>query len=548
MHEYLGHLTDEYRSGRVGRRTFIRWAATLGLSAPAISAVLASCAPAPSASSPTSAPAATSAATQAPAATQQPVKGGTIRVTGSPAVEINPHKLTSNGGIITTFPCLNFLARVNGDGVPQPELATSWTPSADVKTWTFKLRQGVKFHDGSAFGADDVVATYRRLADKSTGSTAASTLNFLPPDGIEKIDDSTVAFHLSRAQADFPYYTYIYQAGILPANWSGDWATSPIGTGPFKMTSYTSGQGSTYVRNEAYWESGLPYLDGIEIKIWQDPSGELTALQSGASDMMALTPYDALDDIRKNPNLQVLSSRSASYDAMHMRVDTAPFDNPKVRQALALSLNRQDVLNIVLGPDGGDLASDQPVAPVLRDHVDVPMKSQDIAMAKQLLSEAGHPNGFEFDLPTHSGAEWLKNWALTLQQAFAPLGVKANLVVETSQVYYTHWTTVTTGVTEWASRSTASEILNSAYRTGANWNSAHWSSPAFDTALDQLDATVDLSKRKELMLTLEKALSDEVPAIITYARSSPRGLSKRVQGMSQDPNRYLDLRNVYLTS
>jgi len=550
MHEYLGHLTDDYRSGRVGRRTFIRWAATLGLSAPAISAVLASCAPAPSAASPTSAPAPPAAATQAPApaGTAQPVKGGTMRVTGSPAVEINPHKLTSNGGIITTFPCLNFLARVSADGVPQPELATSWTPSADVKTWTFKLRQGVKFHDGSPFGADDVVATYKRLADKSTGSTAASTLNFLPPDGIEKIDDSTVAFHLSRAQADFPYYTYIYQAGILPANWSGDWATSPIGTGPFKMTSYTSGQGSTYVRNEAYWENGLPYLDGIDIKIWQDPSGELTALQSGASDMMALTPYDALDDIRKNPNLQVLSSRSASYDAMHMRVDTAPFDNPKVRQALALSLNRQDVLNIVLGPDGGDLASDQPVAPVLRDHVDVAMKNQDIAMAKQLLSEAGHPNGFEFDLPTHSGAEWLKNWALTLQQAFAPLGVKANLVVETSQVYYTHWTTVTTGVTEWASRSTASEILNSAYRTGVNWNSAHWSNPAFDTALDQLDATVDLSKRKELMLTLEKALSDEVPAIITYARSSPRGLSKRVQGMSQDPNRYLDLRSVYLTS
>ena len=104
------------------------------------------------------------------------------------------------------------------------------------------------------------------------------------------------------------------------------------------MTNYTPGQGSSYVRNEAYWENGLPYLDGIEIKIWQDPSGELTALQSGASDLMALTPYDALDDIRKNPNLQVQTSRSASYDAMHMRVDTPPFDNPKVRQALALAL------------------------------------------------------------------------------------------------------------------------------------------------------------------------------------------------------------------
>jgi peptide/nickel transport system substrate-binding protein len=81
-----------------------------------------------------------------------------------------------------------------------------------------------------------------------------------------------------------------------------------------------------------------------------------------------------------------------------------------------------------------------------------------------------------------------------------------------------------------------------------NWNSAHWSNSNFDTALDQLDATVDLNKRKELMLTLEKALSDEVPAIITYARSSPRGLTKRVQGLSQDPNRYLDLRGVYLTA
>jgi peptide/nickel transport system substrate-binding protein len=562
MHEYLGHLADEYRAGRVGRRTFIRWAATLGLSAPAISAILAACAPATPASpaagagaappaAPTTAPGSAAAPASAPttaAAAAQPRRGGTIRVTGSPAVEINPHKLTSNGGIITVFPCLNFLARVGADGTPQPELATSWTPSDDIKTWTFKLRQGVTFHDGTPFGADDVVATFKRLTDKSTGSTAASTLNFLPTDGIEKVDDSTVAFHLSRAQADFPYFTYIYQAGILPRNWSGDWASSPIGTGPFKMTNYTPEQGSTYVRNEAYWENGLPYLDGIEIKIWQDPSGELTALQSGGSDLMALTPYDALDDIRKNPNLQVQSSRSASYDAMHMRVDTPPFDNPKVRQALALALNRQDVLNIVLGPDGGDLAYDQPVAPILRDHVDVAAKAQDLNMAKQLLADAGHPNGFEFDLPTHSGAEWLKNWALTLQQAFAPIGVKANLVVETSQVYYAHWTTVTTGVTEWASRSTASEILNSAYRTGVNWNSAHWSNPSFDTALDQLDATVDLQKRKELMLTLEKSLSDEVPAIITYARSSPRGMSARVQGMSQDPNRYLDLRNVYLTS
>jgi len=231
-----------------------------------------------------------------------------------------------------------------------------------------------------------------------------------------------------------------------------------------------------------------------------------------------------------------------------MRVDTPPFDNPKVRQALALALNRQEILATVLGADLGELSSDQPVAPVLRDHVDIGMKSQDLATAKRLLAEAGHPNGFAFDLPTHTGAEWLKNYALTLQQAFAPLGVKANLVVETSQVYYNHWTTVTTGVTEWASRSTASEILNVAYRSSANWNSAHWNNPTFDRTLDELDATIDPQKRQALMPILETALSEAVPAIITYHRAAPRGLSKRVQGMPQDPNRFLDLRGVWLSA
>src|SRR6266568_6251053 len=192
MDERIVNLAEEYRARRVGRRTFVRWAATLGLSAPAISALLSACAP-PSPSAP-STPSTTPVA-GGPTSVAQPRRGGTIRVTGSPTVEINPHKLTSNGVIITVFPCLNFLVRVDGAGVPQPELAISWTPSSDAMTWTFKLRQGVKFHDGADFKADDVVATYRRLADKSTGSTAASPLSFLPPDGIETVDDQTVPFH-----------------------------------------------------------------------------------------------------------------------------------------------------------------------------------------------------------------------------------------------------------------------------------------------------------------------------------------------------------------
>jgi peptide/nickel transport system substrate-binding protein len=444
-------------------------------------------------------------------------------------VNIDPHRLTSGGGTIVVRPSVNYLVRVDEGGNLAPDLATSWTPSDNVTTWTFKLRPGVTFHNGAPLTAADVVATYQRLVDKSTGSTAASALNMLTKEGITAADDSTVVFKLSRASADFPFFTYVYQAAILPANWPGDWAKNPWGTGPFKLSGYTPEQGATYVRNENYWDTGLPYLDGLDVKIWQDAAGEVSSIQSGASDVMVLTPYDLVDTIEKNPNVRVLTGKSSAYDVMHVRVDQPPFDDIRVRQALSLVLNRPDILKLVLH-DRGDLSSDTPVAPALRDYVDLGKRQQDVARAKSLLAEAGHPNGFEFDLYTHSGIEQLKNFALTLQQQLTTIGVTANLKLETSQTYFDHWTTVTTGVTEWAHRWTLSEHLNSAYRSGVNWNSAHWSNPEFDKQLDQLDATVDPAARKALVSQLGKTMQDATPVLIAYHRNGLRSVSTRFRG------------------
>jgi peptide/nickel transport system substrate-binding protein len=465
----------------------------------------------------------------APTSAAQPRRGGILRLTTNPVVNLDPHRLTSGGGITVVRPSVNFLVRVDEHGNPAPDLATSWTPSDDVTTWTFKLRQGVKFHNGAPLTAADVVATYQRLIDKSSGSTAASALNMLTGDGVSAPDDSTVVFHLTRASADFPFFTYIYQAPILPANWPGDWAANPWGTGPFRLQSYTPEQGATFVRNEAYWETGLPYLDGLDCKVWQDASGEVSSLQSGASDVMVFTPYDVYDTISSNPNIRVLSGKTSAYDVLHTRVDQPPFDDLRVRQALALAVNRPDILQLVLH-NLGDLASDTPIAPALRDYVDLGQRQQNVDQAKQLLADAGHPNGFEFDLYTHTGIEQLQNFALTLQQQLAAIGVTANLKLETSQTYFDHWTTVTTGVTEWASRWTLSELLNTAYRTGVNWNSAHWSNPDFDKQLDQLDATVDPDQRKAIVAQLGKTMMDATPVIITYHRAALRSVSTKVQG------------------
>src|SRR5438105_1760582 len=170
----------------IDRRGFLRRALLLGISTPVLSGLLAACAaPAPTAApaattgpasappNPTTAPAApaTSAAAAAATPTAQPNRGGILRVTTNPAVNIDPHRLTSGGGTIVVRPSVNYLVRVDEGGNLAPDLATSWTPSDNVATWTFKLRQGVKFHNGAPLTAADVVATYQRLVDKTTGST-----------------------------------------------------------------------------------------------------------------------------------------------------------------------------------------------------------------------------------------------------------------------------------------------------------------------------------------------------------------------------------------
>jgi len=443
---------------------------------------------------------------------------------------------------------VNYLVRVMPDLQVIPELATAWE-SSDAKNWTVTLRKGVKFHNGKDFTADDVVATYDRLVDPKVASAAKSAFSFLDKGKIIKVDDHTVRFELNRALGDFPYSMFTYQAAILPADWPGDFANNPIGTGPFKLTRYVPKETAEYERFEGYWENGLPYIDKLRLVFFEDMAAQISALQSGAVDMMQSIPLDSIEALgAKENNIQLLAASSASYAQLAMRVDQKPFDDKRVRQALAYSLDR-DLLVNSLWNGYADIGNDHLIAPVypLFKGVSFAQRNQDYDKAKKLLSEAGYPNGIDVELRTHPIFS-LPQYAQAVQDMAKPANIRIDLKVEQDDLYYQHWNTTPFALEAWIHRPSPGQLLNIGYRCGADWNVPHWCNKTFDDLVTQLDATVDQGKRNEIAGKIAAVMNDETPAIVAFFYKNVRPASARVRGLIGEPTDFLDMRKAWLAT
>jgi peptide/nickel transport system substrate-binding protein len=446
-------------------------------------------------------------------------------------------------------PVGEYLVWVGNDLVPRPQLATAWVPSAGGKTWTITLRQGVKFHNGKVMTADDVVATFRRLVGPAAVSSAQATLAFLKPEGVRKVDDSTVAFDLTRVVVDFPYYicNITYQSVILPAGWPGHFAKNPVGTGPFKLVEYVPGQRARYVRNADYWQQGLPYLDGLEVLLGFSPDAQTTQLLGGGADMQYATPGAALPLLRNNPAITVLATRSNYHNGIFVRTDKAPFSDKRVRQAMALCLNRPDIIKSVL-QGFGEVGNDNVISSVFPLYSPIAQRMQDYARARELLSAAGYPHGFSATLTTASDWPDLVPLATVAQQMWKPVGIEVTLKTEPGSVYFTaDWLQAPLTVTQWGHRATPSEILDVAYRSGSVWNASHWSNPAFDRLSSELDATLDFAKRKALVKQIEVLMTEEVPAMVPAFGESVRAVRANVKGIEASSSGTLDVTRAYFS-
>ena len=272
--ELENSFIDEFAAGRLSRREFVRRGAVAGLSMPLLAAIMAACGGANSTGSSSSGG---SSGAGKPGGT---IKAGIV----TPTAAINPVTVADQGGLDMLGQTGEYLAISDSSLNLVPVLAESWSANANATVWTFKIRQGVKFHNGQALTADDVVYTYKLQADPKGSSNALSAFGgVLVPSGVQKVDDFTVAFHLEAPNGNFPYLCSSdnYNMIILPNNYDPTkWESSFLGTGPFKLQKYTPKVGASFVRNDAYWgKKALP--DSTEFTFYDTQQPEILALQGG---------------------------------------------------------------------------------------------------------------------------------------------------------------------------------------------------------------------------------------------------------------------------
>ena len=421
------------------------------------------------------------------------------------------------------------LVRPGLDGGPEANLATEWSANETATEWTFKLRAGVKFHDGSDFDAGDVVYTLEHVRDPKFDSPAASVIEMV--DTIEAVDPLTVKMTLSAPYADLALQLMDYRIRMIPEGSVDTIGTTGIGTGPFILATLDP-EGTTVLKaNPDYWE-GPPGVATIEIIAILDTQARVQALQSGQIDMLGYGDLSGqqLALFKNNPKFKVLTVTTGDWMGIVFRTDTAPFTDARVRRAVRIAADRQEMINLVLGPDGGVVTCDHPVwtGDQYRAPFDCP---QQIDEAKRLLTEAGYPDGIEFDVITSDLKGGWIDMVQVYQQQVAEAGIKVNLVKAPADGYWSNvWMEEPVVTTQWGQRP-ADQILNEDYRGGAPWNETYWNRADFDGLLDRARREIDFNKRKALYHELQRILYEEGGSFIPFHINQAVATTARVSGL-----------------
>jgi peptide/nickel transport system substrate-binding protein len=569
--ELENHLIDEYKAGKISRRDFVRRGTVVGMSIPVLGYLAAACGgdeeaapPAPPAEPPAEpAPAEPPPAEPAPAEPPPaeppatPVEGGTIRVALIvPATEPNPLLVQDEGGAGILGATGEFLSFSDSNLELQPRLAESWTPNEDASVWTFAIRQGVTFHDGTPLTANDVVQTFEKLIHPDTGSSNAKSAlgGVLSPGGAEAPDDATVVFSLDAPNGNFPTLVSSanYNAIIIPADLDpAEWGQTFMGTGPFKLESFDPQTGLTVVRNDAYW--GTPAIpEKLEIKFYAEEAPMILAIQGDEVDFIEHFSVGGGKALLEDPNVQVIAIRTATHRQLSMRNDIEPFTDKRVRQALALTVDRNALVQ-GLWDGRADPGNDSPFAPLYPStDTSVPQREQNIEMARQLMADAGvGPFDIElrsldtFDIPDLSAL--LKNY-------FAEIGVNVTINITDAATYYgdgvfgsSPWLDATLSLVDYGHRPVPNVYFAALVSDGV-WNAAHFKNPTFDELAAQYVAALDLDSQRAAAKQMQELLLDETPMIIPYFYNFLSAAKPNLQGAISAATGQFDLSQAAFTA
>lgn len=478
--------------------------------------------------------------------TGEPVKGGEITVGIAQDLDdsLDPHQTVAAGTREVLFNIFEGLVKPNSDGEMIPAVAEKYTLSEDGTTYTFTLREGVKFHNGQTVTAEDVVYSINRCAAVPEGQEKPLVAAFSAVKSVEALDEKTVA--VTIAQRDLEFISYM-TAAIIPADYENQ-DTAPVGTGPFKFVSRTPQQDFVMERFEDYW--GAPaWLDKVTYKICENADALVMNLNGGSIDLCAhLTSAQAS---QLNQNFQVLEGTMNLVQAIYLNNQAKPFDNQLVRQALCYAIDRQGIMDMVA--DGHGTAVGSSIYPAFTKYFVpelVDKYPHDVAKAKELLAQAGYPDGFDMTISVPNNYQPHMDTAEVVAEQLREAGINVTI----QPVEWSTWLdTIYNGrqfqatlVGVDAANMTARAMLER-FTSDYGKNFINYNNPAYDALFQQAINAQDEATQTDLYKQMETMLADTAANVYIQDLCDLVAMRQDLGGLKFYPIYVLDLSTVYFT-
>ncbi len=473
--------------------------------------------------------AATSGTSTAAAGTPKP--GGSLHAGltgGSSSDTCDPNTIVNNTDYCRAANLYEGLVWTTADAQLYYRLAEEMTPNKDGTVWTIRLRQGVTFHNGKDVTADDLIFSINRVLNPKAPGEAANSLHGIIASGMKKLDNRTITVPFAKPYSTFPeslannITVYVLPQGFDPK--------TPIGTGPFKLQSFTPGQQTILAKNENYWNAPLPYLDQVIMTDYADETSQVNALLSSSVDVVNLLSQSTIGTVTGSGKKVVISD-GGGWNPFTMRVDQAPFNDVRVRQAFRLAVDREKMLQTVFGGHGTIGNDIFAIWAPEYDH-SIPQRQYDPEQAKSLLKAAGH-DSLSLTLVTGDIAQGVINMAQVYAQQAAPAGINAKLDQVTVTDFYGPNYLKWVFAQDYWYYSPYFPQVNQATLPGSPFNETHFNNSKYISLYNQALATLDVNMRTEIAHEMQMIDYNEGGYIIPFFPPVIDGYLPNVNGILQ---------------
>jgi peptide/nickel transport system substrate-binding protein len=559
-------LIESYAQGKVSRRNFVRRGTMIGLSVPVMGGIIAACGGSDSDSAPVTDAASGETGSTEPQTTEAAAPaaaGGEITAgiqTGDATSGLDPVNMLDLGTYAVVSQAFEYLVGLGEDGnIAATALATEWQPNADASAWTFKLRQGVTWHDGSPFTAADVVGTIERMV-----AAGAGLAGIVSEGATEAADDYTVVINLDSPNGNLPVLVSLFnpQSLITPVDYSSGTTLDErkSGTGAWMLEDFDpSGYRASFVPNPNWW-GGAVKLDRVTLQGFETGGTKVAAFAAGEIDIIQDFSISDGATLLQDDGVKVIRPPAANHRQLWFNTQLpadSPFTDPRVRQAVCYAVNRQQIIDTVYEGEA-QMGNDHPVSAALPFFDETQeQRPFDPEMARQLLSDAGYPDGIEMPLQVGDIGE-VPAIAAIVEQNLAAVGITTPVgVTPNSDFYGEYWcvadnkgpgvpcgSSAPIGIVDYGHRPTPDIYFGRALATDGDWNSSNYASPIFDGLFGDYQSATDVAGQKDAVGKIQRLLHEDAPACYHTFFNYLSATSTEINGFQTTSLGHLQLQNT----